>query len=130
MVNFWTYAVRILPLTKVEALTITLNHEWFDDVMSDQLKVGMADPMADGGFGPSEKVVDHGNFMTQEHQTVDEVGSNETSAAGDQDTLALRWRQEFHRWETRESGVGDGIDVWVKDGFGLVGAKTLGEFGM
>lgn len=56
--------------------------------------------------------------------------SNETSAAGDQDTFALRWRQEFDRWEARESGVGDRVAIWVEDGFGLVGGKTLGEFGM
>lgn len=68
--------------------------------------------------------------MTQEHEPVDEVGSNETSATGNQDTLALRRRQEFNGRETRESGVGDSLTVWVEDGLGLVGCKTLGEPGM
>jgi len=95
--------------------------------MSNHLKVGMADPMADGGLGTGEEIINDGDFMTQEHQTVDEVGSNETSAAGNQDTLALRWGQELDRWETRESGVGDRMGVWVEDGFGLIGGKTLGE---
>jgi len=112
------------------ALTVTLNHEWLDDIMSDHLKVGMADPVADGGLGASEEVVEDGNFMTQEHQAVDEVGSNETGPAGNQDTLALRRGQEFDRWETRESGVGDRVAVWVEDGFGLVRCETLGEPGV
>ena len=85
--------------------------------MSNHLKVGVTDPVADGGFGTGEEVIDDGDFMPQEHETVDEVRSNETSAAGDQDTLALRWGQEFDRWETCESGVGDRMAIWVEDGF-------------
>ena len=110
-----------------EALTITLNHEWFDNIMSYHLKVGMADPVTDGGLGAGEEIIDDGDFMTQKHQTVNEVGSDEASAAGNQDTLALRWRQELDRWETRERRIGDRVGVWVEDGFGLVGGKPLGE---
>lgn len=53
--------------TKAKALTIALNHEGFDDIVSDHLEVGMSDPVADGGLGAGEKVIDDGNFMTQEH---------------------------------------------------------------
>jgi len=95
--------------------------------MSYHLKVGMADPVTDGGLGAGEEVIDDSDFMTQEHQTVNEMGSNETSAAGNQDTLALRRRQELDRWETREGCIGDRVGVWVEDGFGLIGGKTLGE---
>ena len=56
--------------------------------------------------------------------------SDESSATGNQDTLALRGRQEFHGWETGEGSVGDGLAVWVEDGLGLVRCKTLGELCM
>jgi len=35
---------------KVQELTVTLDHERLDDVVTDHLKVGMADPMTDGSF--------------------------------------------------------------------------------
>lgn len=68
--------------------------------MSNHLKVGVTDPMANSGLGAGEEIIDDGDLVTQEHQTVDEVRSDETSAAGNQDTLAFRRRQEFDRWET------------------------------
>ena len=71
-----------LTFTEVGALTVTFNHEWFDDIVSNYLKVWVADPVADSGLGTGEEVVDDGNFVTQEHKTVDEVGSDETSATG------------------------------------------------
>ena len=49
---------------RVEALTITLDHKWLDDVMSNQLKVRMSDPVADSGFGSGEEVIDNGDFVT------------------------------------------------------------------
>jgi len=87
----------------------------------------MTDPVTDGGLGTGEEIINDGDFMTQEHQTVDEVRSDKTGAAGNQDTLALGRGQELDRWETRESCIGDRVGVWVEDGFGLVGSKTLGE---
>lgn len=119
-----------LALTKVGALTVTFNHEWFDDIVSNYLKVGVADPVADSGLGTSEEVVDDSDLVTQEHEAVDEVGSDKTSATGNQDTLALRWGQEFDGRETREGGVGNSVAVWMEDGLGLVGCKTLGEPGV
>ena len=93
--------------------------------MSDHLKVGMTDPVADGGLGAGEKVIDNGDFVTQEHQTVDEMGPDEPGAAGDQYTLAVRRRQEFDGWETCESRIGDRVGVWVKYGLGLMRCETL-----
>ena len=55
------------------------------------------------------------------------MGPNETSAAGNQDALAISWGQQFDGWETREGGVGDSLGVWVVDRLGLVGRETLGE---
>ena len=110
---------------KPGVLTVTLNHERLDDVMSDHLKVGMADPVADRGLGPSEKVIDNGHFVTQEHQTVDQVRSDETGPPGDQYALAIGWRQEFNGRETREGRVGDRVGVWVENGLGLIQRRTL-----
>ena len=87
----------------------------------------MADPVTDGGLGAGEEIIDDGDFVTQEHQAVDEMRSDKTSAAGNQDSLALRRRQKLDRWETRESRIGDRVGVWVEDRFGLVRGKTLGE---
>ena len=56
-----------LTLTKVGALTVTLNHERFDHIVSNHLKVGMADPVTNCGLGASEKVIEDGNFVAQEH---------------------------------------------------------------
>lgn len=131
MINLWIYAVRTADShTTLGALTVTFNHEWFDDIVSDHLKVGVSDPVADGSLGTGKEVINDRNFMAQEHETVDEVGSNETSAASNQDTLALRWRQQLHGRESREGGIGDSMALWVEDGLGLVGCKALGEFGM
>lgn len=116
--------------TKLEALTVALNHERLDDIVSDQLKIGVADPMVDGGLGAGEKVVDNGDLMTQEHQTVNEVGSDETGTTGNQYTLALKSRQEFNGWETRESRVGDRASVWMKYGLGLIRLEPLEGFFM
>ena len=80
------------PPTKPRTLTVTLDHERLDNVMPDHLKVRMADPMADRSLGPSEKVIDHSDFVAQEHQTVDKVRPNETCPASNQNTLAIRSR--------------------------------------
>jgi hypothetical protein len=114
-------------ITRLGTFTVTFNHERLNNIMSDHLKVGMADPMADGGFGAGEEVIDNGHFVTQEHQTVHEMGSDETGTAGDQDALALGRRQELDGLETRESGVGDRLAFWVIYRVGLVRCAPLGR---
>ena len=115
---------------EVCALTVAFNHEWLDNIVSNHLKVGMADPVADSSLGTSEEVIEYGNFVTQQHETVDEVRSNKTSAAGNQDTLAVRCRQEFDGRETRQSGIRDRTSVRVEDGLGLIVSKPLSELGV
>lgn len=107
-------------------LTVALNHEWLHNVVSDHLKVGMANPVADRSLGAGEKVIDNGDFVAQEHQAVDEVRSDEPGTAGNQDALALGWRQELNGWETREGRVGDRLSIWVKYRLGLVNSGLLG----
>ena len=110
-------------MTKVAGLTVAFNHEWLDDIVSNHLKVGMPDPVTDSSLGTGEEVIEDGNFVTQEHEAIDEVRSNETSAAGNQDTLALRCRQERDGRETRQRGIGDRMGVRMEDGLGLIGCK-------
>lgn len=57
--------------------------------MADHLEIRVADPMTDGCFGSSEEIVEDSDFMTEEHQSVDEMGADETGTAGDQDPLAF-----------------------------------------
>ena len=111
-------------------LTITLNHEGLNDVVADHLEVGVADPMTDRGLRTGEKVVQDGNFMAKEHETVDEVGADKAGATGDKDALALRWREEPHRREAGEGGVGDGLGVRMENRLGLVRAIGTCELSM
>ena len=69
--------------------------------MTNELEIRMADPMTDGGLRTGEEVIEDGNFVAEEHQTIDQVGADEASTTGDKDALALRRRQELHGRETR-----------------------------
>lgn len=72
--------------------TITLDHERLNNVVSDHLKVGVTNPVADGGLGAGEEVVDDRDFMPEEHKTIDKVRSDKTSATSDKDALAVGGR--------------------------------------
>jgi hypothetical protein len=99
---------------------VAFNHEGLDDIVTDHLKVGMSDPMTDGSLGTGEEVVEDGNVMTKEHKAVDKVRPNETSAASDQDALALGGRKKFDGREASESCVRDRVVLGVIDGLGEV----------
>lgn len=85
--------------------TITFDHEGFDDIVSDHFKVGVANPVTDGGLGSGEKVVKDGDFMAQEHQSVYQVGTDKTGTTSNEDTFTLGRREEFDRGKTGEGGV-------------------------
>ena len=57
--------------------------------MADHLEVGVPDPVADGRLGAGEEVVEHCNFVPEEHEAIDEMGADEASTTGDKDALAL-----------------------------------------
>jgi hypothetical protein len=95
--------------------TVTLDHEWFDDIVSNQLKVGMADPVGDARLGTGEKVVEHGHLMTEEHEAVDQMGADEACTTCDDDALTARLGEKLDRGETAEGGVGDGLRLRVVD---------------
>lgn len=64
-------------------LTVNFNHEGLNDIVSNHLKVGVTNPVGDGSSATGEEVVKDCNFMTEEHKTVDQVGSDETGTTSD-----------------------------------------------
>lgn len=95
--------------------------------MTDHLKVGVPNPVTDGGLGASEEVVQYGYFMPEKHETVDKVRTDKPRTTSDEDTLPLRRREELHGRETTQGGVRDRLGVGVVDGLRLVSVQTLGE---
>ena len=86
---------------------VDLDEEGLDDVVPDHFKVGVTDPVGDlgerrgvrtrvraggerssggtthGSPGSSEKVVQDGNFVTEQHQSVDQMRTDETGSSRD-----------------------------------------------
>lgn len=73
-----------------EGRTVTLNHERLNNIVTNEFKVGVTNPMADSGFRTSEKVVEDGHLVAEKHETVDEMRANETCTTGNKDSFALR----------------------------------------
>jgi len=73
--------------------------------MPNHFKVGVTNPMAYCGLGAGKEVVEDSDFMAKKHKTVYQVGANETSTTGDQDTLSVGRRKEFNRREASEGCV-------------------------
>jgi hypothetical protein len=63
--------------------TVNLDHERFNHVMPDHLKVGMTDPVRDGSPRTGKKVVEDGDLVTKKHESVDEMRTDETGTTGD-----------------------------------------------
>jgi hypothetical protein len=73
--------------------------------MTHKLKIGMAVPMTDGGFRTGKKIVQNGDFMAQEHEAVDKMGTNETGTASDQNALTAGRREELYGREPSKCSV-------------------------
>lgn len=95
--------------------------------MPDQLEVGVANPVADGGLGAGEEVVQYSDFVAEKHQTVNKMRADEPGAASDKDALALGGRDKLDGREAGESGVRDRSSFGVVDGLGLVACESLRE---
>lgn len=108
-------------------LTVTFDHKWLHNIVTDHLKVWMTNPVANIGFGTGEEVIEHGDLMTEKHQAVNQVRAYKASSASNQDTFALSIGEEFDGAETREGGIGDGVGARVEDGFRLVGCMASAE---
>lgn len=87
----------------------------------------MTNPVADGSFRASEEVVQDGNFVTEEHEAINEMRAHEACATRDKDALTLAWGEKFDWRETRECGVGDGIILSIVDRFALIGRTGASE---
>lgn len=87
--------------------TVTFNHVRLDDIVTNEFKVGMTNPMANSGLGTSEKVIENCDIVTEEHETVNEMRANKTCTTGDKDTFTLRRREEFNGRETGKGSVRD-----------------------
>jgi hypothetical protein len=95
--------------------TVTFDHEWFDNIVSNQLKVGMADPVGDACLGTGEKVIEHGDLMAEKHEAVNQMRADEACATCYEDALTARLGEKLDWGETAEGGVGDGLRLRVVD---------------
>jgi hypothetical protein len=101
--------------------------------MTNQFKIGMANPMTDSCLGTSEKIIENGDLMPEEHEAINEMGADEAGPAGDEDTLAFGQRKKFDGREARECTVRDGSSFWKVNRSRLkkrVAAAGLGMFGL
>jgi len=60
----------------------TFNVQRINDVMVYELKILMTKPVFDVALPASKEVVDHRDFMSLEHQFVDQMRTNKTSPTG------------------------------------------------
>jgi hypothetical protein len=151
----------VRPLSEAErTLTVDFNEEGLDDIVSDHLEVGVTDPVRDLGIsawttryatslfnlkgivthsgpGTSEEVVKDSDLVTEQHQSVNQVRTNETSTTGNctklalspqywtetdnrhtEDPLSLGIGQELDRWELSDGSVLDRVGFLVVDRLG------------
>jgi hypothetical protein len=72
--------------------------------------------MRDARFGTGEEVVEHGDFVAKEHETIDEMRTNEAGAARDEDALPAGLGKKLDGREAAKGGVGNGLRLGVIDG--------------
>ena len=99
--------------TEENALTVDFDHEGLNDVVSDHFKVGVTNPVGNGGSGTGEEVVQDGDFVTEEHQSVDQVGTDETGTAGNENSLSLSVGQELDGRELGHGREGDRVVLFI-----------------
>jgi hypothetical protein len=73
---------------------IDLNVQGVYNVMVEQLKVLVPNPVFNIALASSEEIVGCGNLVTLHHQTVDQVGANKACTSSHQDPLAVLVGQE------------------------------------
>lgn len=75
--------------------------------MMHQLEVLVTDPVLDISLSAGEEVVDDYNFVAGEHQTIDQMGADETRATRHQYSLPILVIQKLHRWKILSDSVFD-----------------------
>ena len=78
----------LTPAVKQER-TVAFNHERLDNIVADQLKIGVPNPVTDICTRTSKEVIQDSDFMTEQHKAVDEVGTYEPGSSSDKNALAL-----------------------------------------
>jgi hypothetical protein len=68
---------------------VDLDEQGVDDVVADELEVGVREEMPDVVLRPGEEVVDADDVRPLRDEPVREVASEETRAARDEDALQL-----------------------------------------
>ena len=63
---------------------ITLQPNRIGDVVPDQFKPGMTDPLGDVAFASREVVVEADNFLPSLHQAINQMGANKASSSSHQ----------------------------------------------
>ena len=63
--------------------TIYLQLDRLSNVVPDQLKAGMTDPMSDVGLAPGEVVVEADHLLPGLHQPVDQMGTKKAGTPSD-----------------------------------------------
>lgn len=94
---------------------VHFDHERLDNIVSDEFKVGVTDPVRDVGSGSSEEVVEDGDLVSEDHESINQMGSDETSSTSDQDSLSLSVWEEGDRSESGHGGVLDQSRLGVED---------------
>lgn len=122
MVDFCvTRAISIVRLAGgMSKLTVAFNHEWFNNIMSNHLEVGMSDPVAHIRTGTGEEVVEDSDLMTKNHKSIYQVRADEASAARYKNSLSLRRWEEPYGGKAAEGRVGNGVRVRVVNRLALV----------
>lgn len=86
---------------------VALDVEGKGHVVPHKFKVRMPDPVRHGSLASREEVVEHSDFVAQEHETVYEMTAHESSPTGDQDALPLTWAECFDGWESVAGSEGE-----------------------
>lgn len=68
---------------------VDLEQDLFDDVVADQLKVGLVEEVRDVVLGAREEVVEADDVVAPLHQESAEVGADEARSARDDDAVGL-----------------------------------------
>lgn len=84
---------------------IDFQHDGLDDVGDDEVEIGMAQPVSDILFATGKEIVEDRDLVTHAHEPVDEVGTDESGAAGDQNSHSFVGGQSLHGRKPRASVV-------------------------
>ena len=95
LVNLHEYWVCILEDQKFWTIAVAddANLILTDNVVSNEFKMAMTEPMFNIPFISGKEVVQSNNFVTLQHQSIHQMGSHEACTPSDEDTFThLVWK--------------------------------------